>query len=255
MTVLDTFTLSGKVAVVTGGNRGLGRAFAHALGEAGARIAILARDVDKNAEVVAELAGKGIGAAAFEGDVASHADVDRAAGEIFSRFEKVDVLINNAGTCIHRPALEVTQDEWHQVIDVNLTGVWNGCQVFGRRMIDAGGGAIVNVGSISGQIVNRPQWQPAYNASKAGVHQLTKSLAAEWAPFGVRVNAVAPGYVKTEMTPIDRPEFKRHWIDDTPQQRAATPEEIAPSVLFLASPAAGFMTGSILVIDGGYTVF
>jgi NAD(P)-dependent dehydrogenase (short-subunit alcohol dehydrogenase family) len=255
MTVLDTFSLSGQVAVVTGGNRGLGRAFAHALGEAGASIAILARDVDKNAEVVAELADKGITAAAFEGDVASHGDVDRAAGEIFSTYEKVDVLINNAGTCIHRPALEVTQQEWSQVIDVNLTGVWNGCQVFGKRMIDAGGGAIVNVGSISGQIVNRPQWQPAYNASKAGVHQLTKSLAAEWAPFGVRVNAVAPGYVKTEMTPIDRPEFKRHWIDDTPQQRAATPDEIAPSVLFLASPAAGFMTGSILVIDGGYTVF
>jgi NAD(P)-dependent dehydrogenase (short-subunit alcohol dehydrogenase family) len=255
MTVLDTFSLSGKVAVVTGGNRGLGRAFAHALGEAGASIAILARDVDKNAEVVGELADKGISAAAFEGDVASHGDVDRAAGEIFSMYERVDVLINNAGTCIHRPALEVTQEEWSQVIDVNLTGVWNGCQVFGKRMIDAGGGAIVNVGSISGQIVNRPQWQPAYNASKAGVHQLTKSLAAEWAPFGVRVNAVAPGYVKTEMTPIDRPEFKRHWIDDTPQQRAATPDEIAPSVLFLASPAAGFMTGSILVIDGGYTVF
>jgi NAD(P)-dependent dehydrogenase (short-subunit alcohol dehydrogenase family) len=255
MTVLDTFSLSGQVAVVTGGNRGLGRAFAHALGEAGASIAILARDVDKNAEVVGELAEKGISAAAFEGDVASHGDVDRAAGEIFSTYERVDVLINNAGTCIHRPALEVTQEEWSQVIDVNLTGVWNGCQVFGKRMIDAGGGAIVNVGSISGQIVNRPQWQPAYNASKAGVHQLTKSLAAEWAPFGVRVNAVAPGYVKTEMTPIDRPEFKRHWIDDTPQQRAATPDEIAPSVLFLASPAAGFMTGSILVIDGGYTVF
>jgi NAD(P)-dependent dehydrogenase (short-subunit alcohol dehydrogenase family) len=255
MTVLDTFSLSGQVAVVTGGNRGLGRAFAHALGEAGASIAILARDVDKNAEVVGELAEKGISAAAFEGDVASHGDVDRAAGEIISTYEKVDVLINNAGTCIHRPALEVTQEEWSQVIDVNLTGVWNGCQVFGKRMIDAGGGAIVNVGSISGQIVNRPQWQPAYNASKAGVHQLTKSLAAEWAPFGVRVNAVAPGYVKTEMTPIDRPEFKRHWIDDTPQQRAATPDEIAPSVLFLASPAAGFMTGSILVIDGGYTVF
>ena len=255
MTVLDTFSLSGQVAVVTGGNRGLGRAFAHALGEAGASIAILARDVDKNAEVVGELTEKGISAAAFEGDVASHGDVDRAAGEIFSTYEKVDVLINNAGTCIHRPALEVTQEEWSQVIDVNLTGVWNGCQVFGKRMIDAGGGAIVNVGSISGQIVNRPQWQPAYNASKAGVHQLTKSLAAEWAPFGVRVNAVAPGYVKTEMTPIDRPEFKRHWIDDTPQQRAATPDEIAPSVLFLASPTTGFMTGSILVIDDGYTVF
>ena len=255
MAVLDTFSLTGKVAVVTGGNRGLGRAFAHALGEAGAVVAILARDSEKNAQVVAELVEAGITASAFEGDVSSHVDIERAAGEITSTYGRVDVLINNAGICIHRPALEVTQDEWKHVIDVNLTGVWNGCQVFGRRMIDAGGGAIVNVGSMSAQIVNRPQWQPAYNASKAGVHHLTKSLAAEWAPLGVRVNAVAPGYVRTEMTPIDRPEFKRHWIDDTPQQRAATPEEIAPSVVFLASSAASYMTGSILVIDGGYTVF
>jgi NAD(P)-dependent dehydrogenase (short-subunit alcohol dehydrogenase family) len=255
MTVLDTFSLTGKVAVVTGGNRGLGQAFAHALGEAGATIAILARDSDKSAEVVAELTDKGITAAAFDGDVSSHADVERAAGEITSSFGRVDVLINNAGICIHKPALDVTPDEWADVIDVNVTGVWNGCQIFGRQMIEAGGGSIVNIGSMSGQIVNRPQWQPAYNTSKAAVHHLTKSLAAEWAPMGVRVNAVAPGYVKTEMTPLDRPEFKRHWIDDTPQLRAATPDEIAPSVVFLASPAAGFMTGSILVIDGGYTVF
>jgi NAD(P)-dependent dehydrogenase (short-subunit alcohol dehydrogenase family) len=255
MAVLDTFSLTGKVAVVTGGNRGLGRAFAHALGEAGASIAIIARDSDKNADVVAELIDQGITAAAFEADVSSHADVERAAEEISARYDTIDVLVNNAGTCIHRPALEVTQEEWKHVIDVNLTGVWNGCQVFGRRMIEAGGGAIVNIGSMSAQIVNRPQWQPAYNASKAGVHHLTKSLAAEWAPMGVRVNAVAPGYVKTEMTPIDRPEFKRHWIEDTPQKRAATPEEIAPSVVFLASPAASYMTGSILVIDGGYTAF
>jgi NAD(P)-dependent dehydrogenase (short-subunit alcohol dehydrogenase family) len=255
MTVLDTFTLTGKVAVVTGGNRGLGRAFAHALGEAGASVAILARNASRNEEVVGELAAKGITAAAFEGDVARRADIERAAGEIVERFGRVDVLINNAGTCIHRPALEVTEEEWHQVIDINLTGVWNGCQVFGRGMVDAGGGVIVNVGSMSADIVNRPQWQPAYNASKAAVHHLTRSLAAEWAPLGVRVNAVAPGYVVTEMTPIERPEFQRYWIDDAPQQRAASPEEIAPSVVFLASPASSYMTGSILTIDGGYSVF
>lgn len=255
MAVLDKFALSGKVAVVTGGNRGLGRAFSHALGEAGATVAILARDASKSAEVVAELEEKGLRSRAFQGDVSIRGSVSAAADDIRSAFGRVDVLVNNAGICTHRPALEVTEQEWNDVINVNLTGVWNGCQVFGQQMVAAGEGVIVNIGSMSGDIVNRPQWQPAYNASKAAVHHLTKSLAAEWAPLGVRVNALAPGYVRTEMTPIDRPEFKSRWIDDTPQLRAATPEEIAPSVVFLASQASSYMTGSVLTIDGGYTVF
>ena len=164
-------------------------------------------------------------------------------------------MVNNAGTCIHRPAFEVTAEEWHEVVETNLTGVWNCCRAAGRYMAEHGGGSIVNIGSISAMVVNRPQWQPAYNASKAAVHQLTKSLAAEWAPFHVRVNALAPGYVKTEMAPVDRPEFRRHWIEDAPMQRYASPQELGASVVYLASDASSFMTGSVLVLDGGYTVF
>jgi NAD(P)-dependent dehydrogenase (short-subunit alcohol dehydrogenase family) len=255
MSVLDAFAVPDRVAVVTGGNRGLGRAFAHALGEAGARVAIVARDEPASARVVDELAAKGVTASAYTADVRDRAALAEADEQIASELGPVDVLINNAGTCVHRPALEVTEAEWRDVVDVNLTGVWNGCQIFGAGMVARGAGVIVNVGSMSGEIVNRPQWQPAYNASKAAVHHLTKSLAAEWAPLGVRVNAIAPGYVRTDMTPIDQPEFAARWIGDTPQQRAALPEEIAPAVLFLASPASGFMTGAVLVIDGGYTAF
>jgi NAD(P)-dependent dehydrogenase (short-subunit alcohol dehydrogenase family) len=122
-------------------------------------------------------------------------------------------------------------------------------------MAERGGGVIVNIGSMSAEIVNRPQWQPAYNASKAAVHHLTRSLAAEWAPLGIRVNALAPGYMATAMSPIDDPRFHRQWIEDAPMQRAGRPEELGGAVVFLASDASSFMTGSVLTVDGGYTAF
>ena len=255
MAVLDTFRLDGRTALVTGGNRGLGAAFVLALAQAGARVALVARDSKRNAEVVAEVAAEGHEVLAIDGDITSDADIDRAVATTVAELGGLDIMVNNAGTCIHNPSWEVTDDEWDSVLNLNVRALWKCSRAAGRHMADHGGGSIVNIGSISAMIVNRPQWQPAYNASKAAVHQLTKSLAAEWAPAGIRVNAVAPGYVKTEMAPVHRPEFQRHWIEDVPQQRAADPAEIAPTVVFLASDAAAFMTGSVLVIDGGYTLY
>lgn len=243
------------MSVVTGANRGIGRALAAALAEAGSDVVLLVRDTAASAPVLSELQALGVRAGAVSADVTDPSEVAAAVDSVVEEYGPVDVLVNNAGFCVHRPALEVTAEDWRAVMDVNVDGVWNCAQAFGRHMVAKGSGSIVNIGSISAQIVNRPQWQPGYNASKAAVHQLTKSLAAEWAPYGVRVNALAPGYVKTEMAPVDEPQFRRHWIEDSPQQRYAMPDELGPSVVFLASAASAFMTGSVLVIDGGYTLF
>ncbi len=253
MRVLERFALDGRKAVVTGGNQGLGKAFATALAEAGADVMIVARNTGRNAAAVAEMKAGGLSVSALDADITREADaaLDAAAGQLGG----LDILVNNAGVCYHAESWQVTDQEWDDVFDLNVRALWRCSRASGRHMAPGGGGSIINVGSISGMIVNRPQWQPAYNASKAAVHQLTKSLAAEWAGLDIRVNAIAPGYVKTEMAPVDRPEFRRNWIEDTPQQRYALPEEIAPSVVFLASPASSFMTGSVLVIDGGYTLW
>jgi len=255
MNTMDRFSLEGRVAVVTGGTRGLGEGFARALGEAGASVALVGRDGKAAAGVVADLESRGIDCAYIEADITDRQNVEMILATTLERFGRVDILVNNAGTCVHAPALEVTPEDWRHVMDVNLDALWTCSQVFGRTFVEQGSGVMINIGSMSGFIVNRPQWQPAYNASKAAVHHLTRSLAAEWAPHGVRVNALAPGYIKTEMSPVDEPQYRQNWIDDAPMQRYGTVEELAPAVVFLASDASSFVTGSVLVADGGYTAF
>jgi NAD(P)-dependent dehydrogenase (short-subunit alcohol dehydrogenase family) len=255
MSILDKFSLSHKVAVVTGGNRGIGRAIAKGFAEAGATVVIAARDAKKNAEAVAEIEAFGGTAIALEVDVTSRADLQRMNDTVTSRFGQIDVLVNNAGIGFHANALTLDDDEWRRLFDTNLDAVWKASQIVGTDMVARGSGSIINIGSMSGLIINRPQWHSPYGISKAAVHHLTKSLAAEWAPAGVRVNAIAPGYVKTEIASTEYEEYAHYWRDEVPMQRYGSTEEIAPTALYLASEASSFMTGSVIVIDGGYTLW
>lgn len=252
---LEKYDLTNRVAVVTGGGRNIGLACAHALAEAGARVVIAEIDAEIAAAGQAELAKAGFIADVVTLDVTRPADVTAAADAIVKKHGGVDILVCNAGIAVNTPAEEIPDDEWLKVIDVNLNGVFWCCRAFGRHMLKAGKGSIINIGSMSGEISNKPQPQCHYNASKAAVHMLTKSLAGEWAQRGVRVNAVAPTYIETAMTRrgMNNPEWFPTWLEMTPMRRVGQPPEIASVVLFLASDASSLMTGSIVLADGGYT--
>jgi NAD(P)-dependent dehydrogenase (short-subunit alcohol dehydrogenase family) len=253
---LEKFRLDKKVAVITGAARGIGYASADALTEAGAHVVLTDMDGAAAQKAAESLSARGRQATSIALDVTRPRDVEQVHAEIIAIHKQVDILVNNAGIAISFKPAEAMEDEaWNKVMDVNINGVFWCCRAFGKAMLERGSGSIINLGSMSAEIVNYPQEQANYNASKAAVHHLTRSLAAEWASRGVRVNAVAPTYIETDLTRdvAQQPEIRQHWIDGTPMARMGQPSEIASVVLFLASDAASLMTGAIVMVDGGYT--
>jgi NAD(P)-dependent dehydrogenase (short-subunit alcohol dehydrogenase family) len=254
---LEKYKLEGRVAVITGGGRGIGFESARALAECGAHVVIAEIDAATGPKAAADLEALGYPAEYVQLDVTKPAEVTRVADDIAARHGRIDILVANAGIAKSSPSEATTDAEWQLVIDINLNGLYWCNRAFARHMLARGSGSIVNLGSMSGLISNKPQPQSHYNASKAAVHMLTKSLAGEWATRGVRVNAVAPTYIETEMTKGGREnaEWLPTWLEMTPMHRCGRPDEVASAILFLASDASSLMTGSIVVVDGGYTIW
>jgi NAD(P)-dependent dehydrogenase (short-subunit alcohol dehydrogenase family) len=250
--ILDKFKLDGRVALVTGGGRGIGREIARCFIEAGARTVIAEVDTATGAATAKEL---GPLAHFVELDVSRSASVDEAAAKVLSDHGPIDILVNNAAICINSDAADTSDATWRRQMDINLDGVFYCCRAFGRQMIAKGSGSIVNISSTAAVIDIRPQHHIAYSAAKAGVAQLSRVLASEWAPRGVRVNAVLPGYTKTAMPLGAGEELISKWMEMIPMGRWLEPAEIAASVFFLASDAASGVTGHLMVVDGGYTVW
>ncbi len=255
MGIKERFDLSGQVALVTGGARGIGRACAEGLAEFGADVAVADIREGNLHRTVAELADQYD--ARIEGiicDVTDAAAVSDMVAKVVDLFGKIDILVNSVGISIREDAEKMTEEQWHKVMDTNLTSTFLCCQAAGRRMIQQKRGAIINVASMSARIVNIPQNQLAYNASKAGMIQMSRSMAAEWAKHNVRVNTISPGSTLTDMTKAV-PQYHDQWCELIPMKRMAAPEEMAGAVVYLASDAASYATGHDLIIDGGYTLW
>jgi len=255
--ILDKFLLTGQVGIVTGGGQGLGKVFCHAFAEAGADVVVAEINPETGPVTVKEIEAQGRRALFVRTDVRDRASVQAMVDQVLAEFGQIDFIMNNAGIVKWCEAENVSEEDWREVIDVNLNGLFLCCQAVGRHMIERRRGRIINIASMSGLIVNRPQCQASYNASKAAVIHLTKSLAAEWARYNVRVNAIVPGYMGTPMARpfFDDPAYGGVWIDAIPMKRPGLPEELGPLAVFLASEASSYMTGAILVVDGGFTLW
>lgn len=253
---MKRFRVDGDIVVITGGGRGIGLACAEVFGEAGGKLVLIEPTEEAGRAGREALAAKGFEAEAIVGDVTSSARMTEIADMLAARGTPATILVNNAGIGESGvPSEHVTDETWLRMMNVNVNGVFWCSRAFGRHMIAAKRGSIVNLGSMSGTIANRPQPQTPYNVSKAAVHHMTRSMAAEWAHHGVRVNAVAPTYIETPMVHANPANKDRipGWLADTPMGRMGQPDEVATAVLFLASDAASLMTGAIVPVDGGFT--
>ncbi|MHB8061932.1 MAG: SDR family oxidoreductase [Ruminiclostridium sp.] len=256
MGIIEKMRLDGKKIFVTGGARGIGKSIATALCEAGADVAIVDVDIaeaQKTAEGLAKV--NGTQTLAIKADITDPKQVDNMIEVILEKFGGLNAAFCNAGICMNIPAENMTYDEWKKVIDINLSGVFLTAQAAGRVMLRNGGGSIINTASMSAHIVNVPQPQCSYNASKAGVIQLTKSLAVEWATRNVRVNCISPGYIGTDLT-LNSPTLKpliEQWNAVGPLHRLGRPDELQAIAVYLAGDVSSFTTGSDFVIDGAFT--
>lgn len=258
--ILERFRLDGRVALVTGGGQGIGRGFAHALGEAGATVAIADVVMERAETVAAELSEKGIESLAIQADVTDAASVQAMIDQVLAKWGKLTIGVNNAGVGNWTAAEEVSEDNWDQINSVNLKGVFLCAQAEGRVMQAANYGKIINMASMSAHIVNTPQKQVVYNTTKAGVLHMTRSLAAEWADHNICVNSISPGYTRTKLVEdlLASPEGQQmspQWLAMTPMGRMAEVSDLQGAVVFLAASVSDFMTGADLVIDGGYSAW